>query len=62
MTQPRTIEVQYTLANLNRALVGFDHVFNARLANNYPPHNIVLQLAIYQQKSSQKNSTRRCNF
>jgi molecular chaperone IbpA len=32
------------LANLSRALIGFDHIFNQHLhpANsNYPPHNIV---------------------
>jgi molecular chaperone IbpA len=39
--QLRTID-QAALANLSRALVGFDHIFNARLNNsNYPPHNIV---------------------
>jgi len=32
------------LANLSRALVGFDHIFNQHLQTtngNYPPHNIV---------------------
>jgi len=33
------------LANLSRALIGFDQIFNHRLAqqtnSNYPPHNIV---------------------
>ena len=32
------------LANLSRALVGFDHIFNQHLQpanSNYPPHNIV---------------------
>jgi molecular chaperone IbpA len=32
------------LANLSRALVGFDHIFNQHLTptnSNYPPHNIV---------------------
>jgi len=32
------------LANLSRALIGFDHIFNQHLqpaASNYPPHNIV---------------------
>ena len=39
--QLRTIDPA-ALANLSRALVGFDHIFNARLNNsNYPPHNIV---------------------
>jgi molecular chaperone IbpA len=39
--QLRTID-QAALANLSRALVGFDHIFNARVNNsNYPPHNIV---------------------
>jgi len=39
--QLRTIDAA-ALANLSRALVGFDHIFNARLNNsNYPPHNIV---------------------
>lgn len=43
MTQLRTIDTA-ALANLSRALVGFDRVFNSRYANgnaNYPPHNIV---------------------
>ncbi len=44
MTQLRTIDAA-ALANLNRALVGFDRVFNSRLFNgtntNYPPYNIV---------------------
>ena len=42
-TQIRTIDTQ-TLANLSKALVGFDRIFNARLnatPSNYPPHNIV---------------------
>jgi molecular chaperone IbpA len=42
-TQLRTIDTQ-TLANLSKALVGFDRMFNARLnatPNNYPPHNII---------------------
>jgi molecular chaperone IbpA len=39
--QLRTID-QAALANLSRALVGFDRLFDARLNNsNYPPHNIV---------------------
>ena len=39
--QLRTIDAA-ALANLSRALVGFDHIFNTRLNNsNYPPHNIV---------------------
>ena len=39
--QLRTID-QAALAHLSRALVGFDHIFNARVNNsNYPPHNIV---------------------
>lgn len=39
--QLRTIDAA-ALANLSRALVGFDHIFNARVNNsNYPPHNIV---------------------
>jgi molecular chaperone IbpA len=32
------------LANLSRALIGFDHIFNQHLQpanSNYPPHNIV---------------------
>ena len=42
MTTLRTLD-QVTFANLNRALIGFDQLFNAKLAsqNNYPPHNIV---------------------
>lgn len=44
MTQLRTIDTQ-ALAQLNKALVGFDHIFNDRFfnaqSNNYPPHNIV---------------------
>jgi len=42
MTQLRTIDAQ-ALANLSRALVGFDRIFDARLngTSNYPPHNIV---------------------
>lgn len=45
MTQLRTIDAQ-ALANINRALVGFDRIFNDRFFNgnqngNYPPHNIV---------------------
>lgn len=45
MTQLRTIDAQ-ALAQLNRALVGFDRVFNDRFfqgsqTSNYPPHNIV---------------------
>ena len=44
MTQLRTIDAQ-ALAHLNRALVGFDKVFNDRFFNgttsNYPPYNIV---------------------
>ena len=44
MTQLRTIDAA-ALAQLNRALVGFDRVFNDRFfenrTNNYPPHNIV---------------------
>lgn len=45
MTQLRTIDAQ-ALAHINRALVGFDRVFNDRFFNgnqngNYPPHNIV---------------------
>jgi molecular chaperone IbpA len=44
MTQLRTIDAQ-ALANLNRALVGFDRIFNDRFfetrSNNYPPYNIV---------------------
>jgi HSP20 family molecular chaperone IbpA len=45
MTQLRNIDAA-ALAHLNRALVGFDRVFNDRFFNgsqpsNYPPHNIV---------------------
>ncbi len=45
MTQLRTIDAA-ALAHLNRALVGFDRVFNDRFFQgnqngNYPPHNIV---------------------
>ena len=43
MTQLRTIDTA-ALAQLNRALVGFDRIFNDRLFNgntNYPPYNIV---------------------
>jgi len=42
MTQLRTIDAQ-ALANLSRALVGFDRYFTTnQLQNgNYPPHNIV---------------------
>lgn len=43
MTQLRTIDAA-ALANLNRALVGFDRIFNDRFfanTSNYPPHNIV---------------------
>lgn len=43
MTQLRTVDTQ-ALANLNRALVGFDRIFNERYnaqSSNYPPHNIV---------------------
>lgn len=44
MTQLRTIDAA-ALASLNRALVGFDRVFNSRLFNgtntNYPPYNIL---------------------
>ncbi len=44
MTQLRTIDTQ-ALAQLNRALVGFDRVFNDRFFTNqngnYPPYNIV---------------------
>lgn len=41
--QLRTIDTQ-ALANLSRALVGFDTIFNQHLQTtngNYPPHNIV---------------------
>ena len=42
MTQLRTID-QAALANLSRALVGFDRYFNVPVPQNgnYPPHNIV---------------------
>ena len=45
MTQLRTIDAQ-ALAQINRALIGFDRVFNDRFFQgnqngNYPPHNIV---------------------
>ena len=45
MTQLRTIDAQ-ALAHMNRALVGFDRVFNDRFFqgnqnSNYPPHNLV---------------------
>jgi len=43
MTQLRTIDAA-ALANINRALVGFDRIFNERYnahSTNYPPHNIV---------------------
>ena len=41
MTTLRTINTG-DLANLSRALVGFDRYFNAQAQNgNYPPHNIV---------------------
>ena len=44
MTTLRTIDAQ-ALAHMNRALVGFDRIFNDRFFNsttsNYPPHNIV---------------------
>jgi len=43
MTQLRTIDAA-ALASLNKALVGFDRIFNDRFFNNtsnYPPHNIV---------------------
>ena len=43
MTQLSTIDTAH-LANLSRALVGFDRYFNNQFANvngNYPPHNIV---------------------
>ena len=41
MTQLRTINTA-DLANLSRALVGFDRYFTNQLQNsNYPPHNIV---------------------
>jgi molecular chaperone IbpA len=43
MNQLRTIDAN-ALAQINRALVGFDRYFNNHFANtngNYPPHNIV---------------------
>jgi len=43
MNQLRTIDTAH-LANLNRALVGFDRYFNGHFPNtngNYPPHNSV---------------------
>ena len=44
MTQLRTIDTN-ALAQLNRALVGFDRIFNDRFfetrTNNYPPYNII---------------------
>jgi len=43
MNQLRTIDAAH-LANLSRALVGFDRYFNGQFPNtngNYPPHNIV---------------------
>ena len=43
MNQLRTIDAN-ALAQINRALVGFDRYFNNQFANvngNYPPHNIV---------------------
>jgi molecular chaperone IbpA len=44
MTQLRTIDTN-ALAHLNRALVGFDRIFNDRFfetrTTNYPPYNIV---------------------
>jgi molecular chaperone IbpA len=44
MTQLRTIDTT-ALAHLNRALVGFDRIFNDRSfetrTTNYPPYNIV---------------------
>jgi molecular chaperone IbpA len=44
MSNLRTIDAA-ALAHLNRALVGFDRVFNDRFfegrTTNYPPHNIV---------------------
>jgi molecular chaperone IbpA len=43
MTQLRTVDTAQ-LANLSRALVGFDRYFNNQFSNvngNYPPHNIV---------------------
>ena len=45
MTQLRAVDAA-ALANLNKALVGFDRIFNDRFfsnptTSNYPPHNIV---------------------
>ena len=41
MQQLRTIDTA-ALAQLSKALVGFDRYFNTQLPNgNYPPHNIV---------------------
>ena len=42
MTHLRTFDTS-ALANLNRALIGFDRIFNDRLTTtgNYPPYNIV---------------------
>lgn len=44
MSTLRTIDT-HALAQLNRALVGFDRIFNDRFfetrSNNYPPYNIV---------------------
>lgn len=41
MTNLRTVD-QVTFTNLNKALIGFDQLFNARLqTSNYPPYNIV---------------------
>ena len=44
MTQLRTIDT-HALAQLNRALVGFDRILNDRFfenrSSNYPPYNIV---------------------
>ena len=42
MTALRTIDAAH-LANISRALVGFDRYFNGHLQpnGNYPPHNIV---------------------
>jgi molecular chaperone IbpA len=44
MATLRTVDAQ-TLANLNRALIGFDLITNSRLAltnaNNYPPFNLI---------------------
>lgn len=43
MSLNKTIDTQ-TLATLNRALIGFDNIVNARLLasfSNYPPYNII---------------------